>query len=93
MWTRPLKSGTPAANAPSNPTGRPEWIGEIRNARDVIGKGSWFKRAVKAIVAIDDRRKQLLLPEGVAVDSQGRIFVADPRAGLVRMFDPKRKQY
>jgi streptogramin lyase len=59
----------------------------------VTGKGSWFKRAVKAIIGIDDREKALLQPEGVAVEDHGRIFVADLRAGIVRMFDPQRKQY
>jgi streptogramin lyase len=88
----PAKERNSGRYAPSNPTGRPEWIWEIHNARDVTGKGSWFKRAVKAIVGIDDQ-KALLQPEGVAVDASGRIFVADPRAVIVRMFDPKRKQY
>lgn len=91
--SRPSHTGTAAASVPSSPTSKPEWIGQIRNARDVTGKGSWFKRFLKKIVGIDDARKALLMPEGVAVDAQGRIFVADPRAGIVRMFDPVRKRY
>lgn len=92
-----LYAGTRAAPAPppvaGSTTGGPQWVRAIRTAKDVTGKGSWFKRVVKAIVGLDDRKKALLQPEGVAVDSGGRIFVADPRAGIVRMFDPERKKY
>lgn len=89
----PPRSGMTATTAPSDAASKPEWVGEIRNARDVTGKGSWFKRAMKAIAGIDDRQRALLQPEGIAVDGLGRVLVADPRAGVVRMFDARRKRY
>jgi sugar lactone lactonase YvrE len=88
-----LSQGAPSpVSAPTAP-GAPEWVGELRNARDVTGKGSWFKRLAKKVIGIDDREKALLMPYGIHVDAQGRILVADTRARLVHLFDAARHRY
>jgi DNA-binding beta-propeller fold protein YncE len=73
--------------------GAVDWLGEFRNATDVQGKGSWWKRFLKAVVGIDDRNKAVLSPSGVAVDSQGRLIVADTRGRTVHIFDPVHNRY
>lgn len=78
---------------PVQPGGVAEYVGELRNAKDVQGKGFWFKRAIKAVVGIDDREKALLLPNGVHVDGRGRVLVADTRARVVHVFDRQRRRY
>jgi len=70
-----------------------EWVGEIRSAKDVTGKGSWFKRLLKAVIGLDDRQKNLLLPHGVCVDRQGRLLVADTKARVVHIFDAAKRRY
>lgn len=75
------------------PTGPAEWVGQLRTARDVTGPGSWFKRMVKKIVGLDDHTPAMLQPQGVTVDPQGRILVADTKLRLVHVFDPQRMKY
>jgi DNA-binding beta-propeller fold protein YncE len=80
---------------PINPIalGAVDWMGELRSAADVKGKPSWAKRVVKAIIGLDDRGKAMLAPNGVAVDPQGRILVADTKERVLHVFDPARRRY
>jgi len=71
----------------------PEYIGEVRIAKDVTGQGSWFKRAVRAVLGLDDTTRAMVMPNGVHVDAQGRILVADTRAQVVHVFDPQHRHY
>jgi streptogramin lyase len=48
---------------------------------------------MKAIAGIEDQRRGMLLPQGVAVDSRGRLLVADTKARLIHVFDPSRRRY
>lgn len=73
--------------------GELEWVGAIHGARDVTGKGSWFKRLVKAVVGINDRRHELLLPHGLCLDGRGRLLVADTKARVVHVFDRAARRY
>ena len=73
--------------------GAVDWLGTFRNATDVQGMGAWWKRFLKAVVGIDDRAKAVLSPSGVAVDSQGRLIVADTRGKAVHIFGPGHKRY
>src|SRR6516165_1479895 len=59
--------------------GSVEWVGALGTAADVKGKPSWAKRFVKAVIGLDDREQAMLTPNGVAVDPQGRILVADTK--------------
>ena len=70
-----------------------EWVGMLRSAADVNPKPGRFKRILKKIVGLDDRRKAMLLPNGVAVDEQGRVLVADTKERVVHVFDAERKKY
>lgn len=59
---------------------RVRWLGEIRNLDEVKGKTkkkrSWFARVAGAR-APDEQPPRLFRPYGIAVDSRGRIYVAD----------------
>jgi len=88
-----LPGAPPEGFSASVGPGELEWVGAIHGPRDVVGPGSWFKRALKAIAGIEDRRQGMLFPHGVAVDSQGRLLVADTKARVVHVFDPARRQY
>ena len=81
-----------AADAPTL-VALPEYTRELRTAKDVTGQGSWFKRAVRAVVGLDDNTHSMTMPNGVHVDGQGRILVADTRAQIVHVFDPGRRRY
>ncbi|HLK33754.1 MAG TPA: 6-bladed beta-propeller [Terriglobales bacterium] len=70
-----------------------EWVGTLRNAADVTPKPGRFKRILKKIIGLDDRQKAMLLPNGVAVDKQGRVLVADTKERLVHVFDSEHKKY
>ncbi len=86
-------SAAPAKAPPPTATGPVEWLGEIHSAQDVTGKGSWFKRLVKAVVGLDDRQKYLLMPHGLDVDREGRLLVADTKARVVHLFDSAHRRY
>src|SRR5947209_17182032 len=79
----------PARNLPS----QLEWVGAVRNAADVLGKQSRFKWLMKKIVGLDDRKRAMLAPYGIAVDAKGRMLVVDTRARLVHVFDPDGHKY
>ena len=70
-----------------------EWVGMLRSAADVNPKPGRFKKILKKIIGLDDRRKAMLLPNGVAVDEQGRVLVADTKERVVHVFDAERKKY
>src|SRR5579864_5433405 len=70
-----------------------EWVGMLRNAADVNPKPGRFKKILKKIIGLDDRQKAMLLPNGVAVDAQGRVLVADTKERVVHIFDAERKKY
>ena len=70
-----------------------QWVGMLRSAADVNPKPGRFKRILKKIVGLDDRQKAMLLPNGVAVDAQGRVLVADTKERVVHVFDAERKKY
>ena len=69
------------------------WVGMLRSAADVNPKPGRFKRILKKIVGLDDRQKAMLLPNGVAVDAQGRVLVADTKERVVHVFDAEHKKY
>jgi len=73
--------------------GAVDWVGELRSAADVKGKPSWAKRVLKAVIGLDDQQKAMLTPNGVAVDPQGRILVADTKERVLHVFDPARRRY
>lgn len=70
-----------------------EWVGTLHSAADVAPKSGFLKRFLKKVVGLDDRKKAMLMPQGIAVDAQGRVLVADTRERVVHIFDAARKKY
>lgn len=85
--------GTPAQNLswPSKEHPRVQWLASISDYKDVgIRKGVW-QRALEFLMGPDPRR--IVRPYGVLFDSQERLFVADPGAGVVHTMDLKEGVY
>jgi DNA-binding beta-propeller fold protein YncE len=70
-----------------------EWVGALHSAADVTPKPGFFKKMVKKVVGLDDRQRAMMMPYGIAVDSQGRVLVADTRERVVHVFDAERRKY
>lgn len=70
-----------------------EYIGQLRAPVDVKGKPSGFKRFVNKALGIEDDHRRMVMPHGVAVDSRGRVLVADTKGQVVHIFDRAGKQY
>jgi len=86
------------ADSPKSPIkpialGAVDWVGELRGGADVKGKPSWAKRVLKAVIGLDDHQQAMLAPNGVVVDPQGRILVADTKERVLHVFDPARRRY
>lgn len=79
---------------PPNPP-RIRWLGQLSKFKDVMGKKekkqSWFER-MAGVQRKEEKDKKLERPYGVAVDSQGRIFVADAKLGGVVVLDRRKKK-
>lgn len=73
--------------------GAVEYLGAFRTPADVKGRPSGFKRFVNKALGLDDDHRRMVLPHGVAVDSRGRVLVADTRGQVVHVFDSARRQY
>ncbi|MFQ5695753.1 MAG: 6-bladed beta-propeller [Terriglobia bacterium] len=90
----PTTSAAAAANElvwpvpPAQP--RVQWIGQITKASDVVKrkkkKRSWFDR-LAGVKESEEHEIRLLRPYGIAVDSRGRIYVADGYLRSVLIFD------
>ena len=88
-------SGIAAANLvwPQPPQRRRiAYVGQITGVDDIKGvrKTSWMDRAAGAKPKA--ARARLQTPYGVAADSKGRIFVADPANRVVFVFDPEHRE-
>lgn len=74
---------------------RIRWIGQIADFNDVRGrtqkKRSWIDR-VAGDKSVDEPVVRLQRPYGIAVDSQGRIYVADGYLRAVFVFDVNSRQ-
>ena len=70
-------------------TPRVRWVSQFSSAEEVEQKKkkrSWFERVAGAKEE-SERPRRLAVPYGIAVDSQGRIFVTDWASGGVLVFD------
>lgn len=76
-------------SAPAAP--RIRYLANIATPIDVGARKSWFRRVVSVITGATEPR--VLQPHGIAVDTAGRVFVADVAARGVHLFDPVRGQY
>lgn len=77
----------PALVWPSPPDApRIRHLADIATPTDVGVRRTWFRRMVSAFTGAATPR--VLRPHGIAVDSAGRVFVADMAARGVHVFDP-----
>ena len=73
---------------------RVRWLGQINDLDEVKGKGkgrSWMER-LAGPQGVYDVRAVLQRPYGIAVDSQGRIYVADSAQRAVYILDQANKR-
>ncbi len=77
--------------APQPP--RIAYVGRISSATDVGGERSFLRKVWDWIVGADRGPTFLVKPMGVAVDRRGTLYVADPGARCVHVFDRARNSY
>lgn len=74
---------------------RVRWVGQIIDLDEFRGKKkkklSWFDR-LAGVKPPDEQSLRLLRPYGIAVDSQGRIYVADSFQRSVFVLDPAERR-
>lgn len=70
---------------------RIRWLAEVRGPADLGIQPGRLTRLWRWISGSETPR--LVRPHGVAVDARGRLWVADPGARLVHVFDPVRRKY
>jgi len=70
---------------------RIQWLGKIREPADLGIHPGFFYRMFRWIVG--NEPVNFVRPHGVTLDSQGRLWVTDPGARCVHIFDPVRKKY
>lgn len=83
------ESAPPEINLPP----QVEFVGVLRSAADVNPKPGFFKKMLKKIAGLDDHDKTMLTPQGIAIDSQGRVLVADTKQRVLHVFDIGKQTY
>lgn len=91
----PDKGTPPRLEWPAAPmTPRIRFVQGISSARDLKLKGSsFFRRALKAFLGLDNAHPGLIFPYGVTTDSQHRLIVLDSKARLIHVFDRAERKY
>ncbi len=72
---------------------RIRYLSSISSAEDVESEPGWLGKIWDLIVGAETEYRGLVQPVGVAVDEDGRVFVADPGARCVHMFDRDEEEY
>ncbi|MFZ1730789.1 MAG: 6-bladed beta-propeller [Bacteroidota bacterium] len=92
-----LKSQAQQSTRPTWPsapdTARIQFVGFIAQSGDVGAERSFLGKIWDVIVGSEAELDFLVQPVGIAVDSLERIFVADPGAACVHVFDRKEEDY
>ncbi len=97
-----LNGGTSAAQQPDAPRlrwplppekARIEFLYSISGKSDLGITRSFFESIWDFIVGRDDKEERIVQPAGVVADGQGRIYVTDPGARCVHVFDTREKDY
>lgn len=76
---------------PSPQPARIEYVGSISTPEDLTGRKSWLRKLWEAVVGRTE--VQILRPYGLWVDREARLYVADPAARVVHVFDRKARKY
>jgi DNA-binding beta-propeller fold protein YncE len=86
-----LQSGAELNWPPPPAESRITWTGEFSQPADLgIGKGFWT-RLVELVIG--EEKTLISRPYGVYADGQGRIYVTDPGAALVHLYDTQKGRY
>lgn len=87
-----MPEGAAAISWPSPPAqARIRFLASISGPRDIGARPTLLRRVITAVTGAASPRVHQ--PYGIAVDSLGRIFVADVTAQGVHRFDPQRGEY
>lgn len=80
---------------PSGPIslGAVDYLGALRTPADVKGKPSRFRNLLNKVIGLDGDYRRMVLPHGVAVDTRGRVLVADTKGQVVHVFDAAKRSY
>lgn len=87
------KQNTPPQPEPRISLGAVDYVAVLRNPADVKGRSSGVRRLLKRIVGLDDSTLSMVQPHGVAVDTMGRVVVADTKGRVVHIFDAVNHKY
>lgn len=71
--------------------GRIYWVNEIGKGRDAVSRAGLASTLQEILIGKES--VQLGRPHSVHVDGRGRIFVSEPEAHRVHLFDPKNSAY
>jgi DNA-binding beta-propeller fold protein YncE len=72
---------------------RIRYVGTIASDADVAGEPSWLEKIWNVIVGADAEYQGLVQPVSAAVDDDGRLYVTDPGARCIHMFDRENEEY
>jgi len=78
---------------PSPEKARIEYLYSLSGKADLGIEKSFFRKIWDFIVGSEDSEQRVVQPAGVAADIQGRIYVTDPGAHCVHVFDMNEKSY
>lgn len=70
---------------------RVRYVGSISRPEDIQPPKSWLKRVWEAIAGREEI--QIVRPYGLAVDGEGRLYVADSGSATVHVFDQSARRY
>jgi len=88
-----LQAPDPAPAWPPPPqTPRIQYVRSIAGPADIGIKKTWLKRAFDTLMGKEDREERILRPYGVFAGNE-RIYVTDPGAHLLHVFDAKEGRY
>lgn len=88
----PAPTPLPALVWPSPPEpGRIRYVGSVSRPEDLEIRKSWLRRVWEVIAG--STGVQIRRPYGVAVDPDGRLYVADSTGRVVHVFDRKEQSY
>jgi DNA-binding beta-propeller fold protein YncE len=71
---------------------RIQYMGSLSDSKGIGVKKSWMKGVIDTIFGKEESEDRMLTPYGVFADFQ-RIYITDPGAFLVHIFDMQRKKY
>jgi DNA-binding beta-propeller fold protein YncE len=82
---------TPIVWPPPPEPARIQYLGALQGAQDLKRGKSFLRRVVEMVAGA--KPQPIRQPYGVTEDADGRIYVADPAARIVHIFDQERQQY